>query len=155
MFVSVSLRAMPADGTRKRGYRVSTGQQGQVTQQAGEATAASRVREFFKLVAATSSQPRLRYVNGVCRFDIDGAGSWRVAVKDGTMTVSEAENDTSPVDVVISTTADVISRILTRENNLNVFAAGLQGAVDVSGDLVFGWALVQGMTFSQLAPGRR
>jgi hypothetical protein len=141
---------------------VSTGQQGQVTQQ-GQATqqasaipAANLVREFFKLLAETGFQPRLRYTRGVCRFDVEGVGSWRVAVNEGTLTVSEtSKEDTSPVDVVFSTTADVVLRILDPEDELNVFAAFLQGTVAARGDPVFGWALVQGLTPSRLAPARQ
>lgn len=135
---------------------MSTGQPGQVTQQAREMATATLVREFFKLLAATGFQPRLRYTKGVCRFEVEGAGSWRVEVHEGRLTVAEtSKEDTTPVDVVIGTTAEVMSRILTREDNLNIFAAGLQGALTVSGDLVFGWALVQGLTPSQPAPARQ
>ncbi len=132
---------------------MSTGQPGQVTQQAGVATAASRVVEFFKMVEATHFQPRLHYVSGVCRFDIEGAGSWRVAVKEGTVTVSEAGKDTSPVDVVITTTADVMARILAREGHMNFFTAVLQEAVTVSGDPTFAYALIGGVTLEQATAG--
>ncbi|MGZ3674719.1 MAG: SCP2 sterol-binding domain-containing protein [Ktedonobacterales bacterium] len=134
---------------------MSTGQQGQVTQQASATTAASRVDEFFKMVAATKDQPRLRFVSGVVRFDIEGAGSWRVEVKEGAVAVSEPRNDTSPVDVVVTTTADVMARILAREGNMNFFAALLQEVATVRGDPAFALAVLLGATFDQAALGAR
>lgn len=135
---------------------MSTGQPGQITQQAGETIAGTRVAEFFKLIAATTFQPRLRYVSGVCRFDIEGAGSWRVEVKEGVVAVSEAsKEDTSPVDVVVSTTADVFSRILAREGHINIFTAILQDVATVSGDPAFAYALLGGVTLDQATVGSR
>ncbi len=128
---------------------MSTGQPGQTTQQAGGGTAASRVVEFFKAIEATHFPPRLHYVSGACRFDIEGAGSWRVAVKEGTVTVSEAGKDSSPVDVVITTTADVMARIIAGEGHMNFFTAVLQEAVTVSGDPTFAYALLGGVTLDQ------
>lgn len=130
---------------------MSTGQQGQATQQAGATTAASRVDGFIKMIAATKDQPRLRFVSGVCRLDIEGAGSWRVEVKEGAVAVSEARNDTSPVNVVITTTADVMARILVREGNLNFVTALLQEIATVSGDPAFALDVIGGVTFDQAA----
>jgi hypothetical protein len=146
---------MVPEDTRKRGYYVSTDQQGQVTQQATAIPAATAVREFFNVVAATKFQPRLRYISGVCRFDIEGAGSWRVEIKEGAVTVSEiSKDDTSPADAVVTTTADFLARILAREGHLNLMTGLLQEEVTVRGDPAFAFAALAGSTFDQVTLGQ-
>jgi hypothetical protein len=96
---------------------------------------------FFQEVAASGHQPRLRRVTGVCEFDVDGAGTWYVAVKRGALTVSKGEEPAgwSPPNCVVSLTAEDFLRILRHENNLNIYAAVLQELVTISGDTVFAW----------------
>ena len=96
---------------------------------------------FFQEVARSGHQPRLRRLNGVCEFDIDGAGTWYVAVKRGALTVNKGEEPVGwpPPTCVVSVAADDFLRILRHENNLNVFAAVLQELVTISGDTAFAW----------------
>ena len=58
-------------------------------QPSAAATTGSEIDAFFARVAASGTQPRLRTVTGTCQFDIAGAGTWRVALKDGAVTATE------------------------------------------------------------------
>jgi len=118
-------------------------------------TAADMVAEFFKMIAAKRFQPRLRYISGVCRFDIEGAGSWRVEIKEGAVTVSEiSKDDTTPADAMVTTTADFLIRILAREGHLNLMTGMLQEEVIVRGDPAFAFAALAGSTFDQVTLGQ-
>ena len=124
----------------------------------GAAAPLDIIDAFFQEVAASGHQPRLRRLTGVCEFDIDGAGTWYVAVKRGAITVSKGEEPAGwpPPNCVVSVTAEDFVRILRHENNLNVFAAVLQELVTISGDTVFAWnALGSFMIEPEAGTGRR
>ena len=127
--------------------------QGQETQQT-EGQAAREVAEFFASDAVRSFQPRLRSVSGMCRFDITGAGSWQVRIKEGMPTITHEANDQSPADCVVTCSAEDFARVMRREGYLNVYAAILQGLLTVTGDLGFATALLGGVTLDtvELAP---
>lgn len=100
-------------------------------------------------------QPRLRYVTGTCQFNAEGAGSWRVEVNEGNLSVSRVGADAPPADVVLSTTPDVMAAILRREGHINIFTATLQGRVNVTGDPTIGWAILMGFTPTPAGAGSR
>ena len=101
----------------------------------GQTTTTREIAEFFNTVAASGAQPRLGTVSGTCRFDIAGAGTYRVDVKDGVPTVTHDDTDSAPADCVVALGAEDFTRLVRREGNLNVFAALVQGCVAVSGDV--------------------
>lgn len=107
----------------------------------GEA-ASQEIAEFFKREGEARSQPRLRGVTGVCRFDIAGAGSWNVAVNDGEVSVVEGAGTALRPDCAVSCSAEDFVRILQRENYMNLLTAAMQGLVTVTGDKVFAMAFL-------------
>lgn len=108
---------------------------GKATQQASGQTATSEITDFFNRVEASGFQPRLHSVTGSCRFDIAGAGIWRVTVKDGVPTITRNDMDTSPADSVVATSAEDLVHLIRGEGHLNMQAAWLQGIVTISGDI--------------------
>jgi putative sterol carrier protein len=101
----------------------------------GHKSANREIAEFFDEVAAAGVQERLRTVSGSCRFDIAGAGTYRVDVKDGVPTVTHDAHDSAPADCIVALSAQDFLRILRREGNLTTFAAFLQGRMAISGDV--------------------
>jgi len=79
-------------------------------------------------------------LRAACRFDVTGAGSWRVLVVAGTVHVSESED---PADTVIKVPEDVLLRLMRGEQNLTT--AMLRGHVEVVGDLGLAERLARAM----------
>jgi putative sterol carrier protein len=88
-------------------------------------------REFFEdLTARTAGgSERTRGLRATYRFDVDGAGSWLVAVDDGTVAVSESDAD---ADCVIAVSEDTLLGIVRGEQN--AMGAFLMGRISVEGD---------------------
>jgi hypothetical protein len=128
-----------------------------------DTTAAREVAAFFTRLGTAEIHPRLRGITGSSQFNIEGAGRWRVAIKDGVVSVAEAGatgGTTAPTDAVVTTTAEDMARILRGEGYLNAFSAGLQEIMTVRGDPAFTTSLLDvcsfghGGTDTQHAPGR-
>ncbi len=134
---------------------MSTGGAGQSTQHAEAQTVVDQVTEFFNRVAASGVQPRLRTVSGACRFDMVGAGTWRVATHDGVPTVTHDDNDKAPADCIVTCDAMDFVRIVRQEGHMNMFAALLQGLMTVDGDLAFAMAVLGSFTFGAVGSGSR
>jgi putative sterol carrier protein len=88
-------------------------------------------REFFEDLAARTAggSERTRGLRATYRFDVDGAGSWLVAVDDGTVAVSESDAD---ADCVIAVSEDTLLGIVRGEQN--AMGAFLMGRISVEGD---------------------
>ncbi|HXV35442.1 MAG TPA: SCP2 sterol-binding domain-containing protein [Gaiellaceae bacterium] len=88
-------------------------------------------REFFDNLAARTSggSERTRGFTATYRFEIEGAGSWRVAVDDGAVAVSEGDG---AADCVISAPEDLFLRVVRGEQNAT--GAFLMGKIKVEGD---------------------
>jgi hypothetical protein len=116
-----------------------------------DTTAAREVAAFFARLGTTDIHPRLRAVTGSSQFNIEGAGRWRVAIKDGMVSVAEAGatgDTTAPTaDAIVTTTAEDMARILRREGYLNAFSAGLQEIMTVRGDPAFTTSLLDVFSF--------
>lgn len=110
---------------------------GHMPQNADGQTATSEIARFYSTVTATGLQSRLRYVSGICEFNIIDAGTWRVIIKEGMPTVTQDTSSATPADCVVSSTAEDFLRVAHRENHLNVMAAVLQGLITVTGDVGF------------------
>lgn len=110
---------------------------GGALQQVDRQTTTREIAEFFNTVVAIGAQPRLRTVSGTCRFDIAGAGTYCVDVKDGAPTVTHDDTDSAPADCdcVVALGANDFMQLVRREGYLNSFAALLQGRIAVSGDV--------------------
>lgn len=129
---------------------------GQAAQPGSGQTAANEIAAFFRQAGEMRSQPRLRGITGVCRFDIAGAGTWSVAVNDGEVTVIEGAGSALHADCVVSCGAEDFLRILRGDNHMNLITAGMQGLVTVTGDKVFGMAFLGNVIAAPVAAaGRR
>lgn len=90
---------------------------------------ASATAAIFRELAQRGYDPSLRSVEGTCRFDIAGEGSWWVAVADGMLTVKES---TDEADCVCCLTCDDFLQMARGERN--PLTATLQGRVAITGD---------------------
>jgi len=92
---------------------------------------AETVREFFDELAAKTAggTERTRGLTASYRFDVEGAGSWRVEVDDGAVTVSESDG---PADCVIAAPEDLFLRIVRGQQS--PMGAFLMGKIRVDGD---------------------
>jgi putative sterol carrier protein len=88
-------------------------------------------REFFEHLAARAADgsERTRGLTATYRFDVDGAGSWRVAVDDGAVAVSEGDG---AADCVIAAPEELFLRIVRGEQS--PMGAFLMGKIRVEGD---------------------
>jgi putative sterol carrier protein len=93
---------------------------------------AATAREFFDDLAARTAggSERTRGLTASYRFDVDGAGSWRVQVDDGAVAVSESDG---AVDCVIAVPEDLFLRIVRGEQS--PMGAFLMGKIRIEGDV--------------------
>jgi putative sterol carrier protein len=92
---------------------------------------AETAREFFEELAAKTAggAERTRGLTASYRFDVEGAGSWRVEVDDGAVAVSESDG---PADCVIAAPEDLFLRIVRGQQS--PMGAFLMGKIRVEGD---------------------
>jgi putative sterol carrier protein len=90
---------------------------------------AETVPEVFEEIQANADAERLRGQHASYRFDIEGAGSWRVDVDDGNVTVMQSDMD---ADCVIAMSEETFMKIARREQNPAI--AYMTGKVKVRGD---------------------
>src|SRR5262245_5782031 len=118
-------------------------------------TARNEIAAFFRQAGEMRSQPRLRGITGVCRYEIVGAGIWNVTVNDGEIGLIEGAGNALHADCVVSCSAEDLLRILHDENHLNLLTAGMQGLVTVSGDTVFAMAFLGNAVAAPIASSHR
>jgi putative sterol carrier protein len=94
--------------------------------------APATAREFFDDLAVRTAggAERTRGLRATYRFDIAGAGSWRVEVDDGAVSVSESD---AAADCVVETSEKTFLRIVRGEQN--PMGAYLSGKVTARGDV--------------------
>lgn len=126
----------------------------QATQHTASGPASKEIAEFFAQAGEMRSQPRLRGISGVCRFDIAGAGVWSVTVNDGEASIIEGAGSAPHADCVVSCSAGDFLRILHGENHLNLLTAALQGLLNVTGDKVFAMELLGNIVVAPIATTR-
>ena len=92
---------------------------------------ATSARVFFEDLAARTADgsARTRGLRATYRFDVEGAGSWLVAVDDGAVSVSETD---AAADCVISAPEELFLRIVRGEQS--PMGAFLMGKIRVQGD---------------------
>jgi putative sterol carrier protein len=92
---------------------------------------ADSARQFFDELAARTAggSERTRGLTASYRFDIEGAGGWRVEVDDGAVGVSESDG---AADCVIAAPEDLFLRIVRGEQS--PMGAFLMGKIRVEGD---------------------
>jgi putative sterol carrier protein len=91
---------------------------------------AERVRALFEQRKQRPFEPTLAGVVGSYRFDVQGVGSFFVAVDDGQLAISELARE---ADCIVVCGPDDFVRIA--EGRQNLVTAIMQGLVEVHGDL--------------------
>jgi putative sterol carrier protein len=89
------------------------------------------VRAFFEGLETRIDPARVAGVDQTYRFEIEGEGTWQVAIRSGGVTVTE--NGEGPADATIRTSAEVFQRIVSGEQNPAM--AYMSGKLKVDGDL--------------------
>lgn len=92
---------------------------------------AASAREFFEELAdrTAGGSARTRGLSATYRFDVDGAGSWLVAVDDGAVSVSESGGE---ADCVVKASEQTFLGIVN--GSQSPMGAFLMGKVRVEGD---------------------
>jgi len=85
--------------------------------------------QFFSQLGS-SSDSRATNLTASYRFDIEGAGSWRVDVDDDAVTVSTSQD---PADCVIATDEGTFLGVVNGEQN--PMGAFMTGKIRVEGDM--------------------
>jgi putative sterol carrier protein len=86
--------------------------------------------EFFANLETRVDPAKTAGMNNSYLFDIDGAGKWKVDVREGKVTVTEGGED---ADAVISTSQETFEKITTGEQNPT--SAYMTGKLKVKGDM--------------------
>ena len=86
-------------------------------------------QQFFSQLGSNSDS-RATNLTASYRFDIEGAGSWRVDVDDGAVTVSPSHD---PADCVIATDEGTFLGVVNGEQN--PMGAFMTGKIRVEGDM--------------------
>ena len=91
---------------------------------------AQTAREFFEGLESRLNASGPGDITGVYRFDISGAGSWRVDLANGKAEVTESNEGG---DCVVSMNENVFLRVLSGDQN--PMTAFLMGKIRVDGDM--------------------
>jgi putative sterol carrier protein len=89
------------------------------------------VRAFFESLESRGGSASLDGIDRVFRFEIDGEGTWLVAVRGGRVTVSEGGDGAA--DATVRASGEVFERIVSGKQN--PAAAYMTGKVKIDGDL--------------------
>lgn len=92
---------------------------------------AQGVREFFESLEGRATPDRTAGIDKTYRFEIAGAGSWMVQVRDEGAKVTE--DGSGDVDATISTSSETFEKLLKREQSPTT--AFMLGKVKVDGDM--------------------
>jgi putative sterol carrier protein len=87
-------------------------------------------KDFFDGLEGRVDPSKTAGMNSSYIFDIEGAGTWKVDVQDGTVKVTEGAEDG---DVTITTTAETFEKITSGEQNAT--SAYMTGKLKVKGDM--------------------
>jgi putative sterol carrier protein len=88
------------------------------------------VQEFFEGLPARVPAERIAGMNNSYVFDIEGAGTWRVAIADGVIEVTEGPGD---ADVTFSSSEENFEKIVAGEQNPTT--AYMTGKLKIKGDM--------------------
>ena len=87
-------------------------------------------REFFETLESRVDPAKTAGMSNSYLFDIEGAGTWKVDVQDGNVSVSEGAQD---ADVTITTSEETFEKITSGEQNAT--SAYMTGKLKVKGDV--------------------
>ena len=88
------------------------------------------VKEFFDGLESRADAAKTAGMTNSYLFDIDGAGTWKVDVADGKVTVTEGGED---ADTIISASEETFTKMVNREQNPT--SAYMTGKLKVKGDM--------------------
>jgi putative sterol carrier protein len=91
---------------------------------------AESTREFFEGLEARVDDSKTAGMTNSYVFDIEGAGTWLVAVDDGKVSVTEGTGD---ADATISANEETFQKIASSE--LNATTAYMTGKLKIKGDM--------------------
>jgi putative sterol carrier protein len=87
-------------------------------------------KEFFDTLESRVDASKAAGVNTTYLFDVDGAGTWRVAVQDSGVQVTEGNGD---ADCTITVSEENFEKIAAGE--LNPTTAYMTGKLKIKGDM--------------------
>jgi putative sterol carrier protein len=87
-------------------------------------------REFFEGLESRIDPSKTAGMTNSYVFDIDGAGMWKVDVKDGNVSVTEGGGD---ADATISANEETFGQIAS--GDLNATTAYMTGKLKIKGDM--------------------
>jgi putative sterol carrier protein len=87
-------------------------------------------KEFFETLESRVDASKTAGMNNSYLFDIEGAGQWKVDVRDGSVNVTEGTGD---ADVTIAASEDTFQKIAGGE--MNPTTAYMSGKIKVKGDM--------------------
>jgi putative sterol carrier protein len=88
------------------------------------------VREFFEGLPERVPAERIAGMDNTYVFDVEGAGTWRVAIADGAIEVTEGPGD---ADVTFSASEENFEKIVSGEQNPTT--AYMTGKLKIKGDM--------------------
>ena len=87
-------------------------------------------REFFETLESRVDTTKTAGMNNSYLFDIEGAGTWKVDVQDGNVSVTEGGGD---ADAVIATSEETFEKMVSGDQNPT--SAYMTGKLKVKGDM--------------------
>jgi putative sterol carrier protein len=87
-------------------------------------------REFFEGLESRVDASKTAGMTNSYVFDIEGAGTWKVDVQDGTVSVTEGGGD---ADATISASEETFGQIAS--GDLNATTAYMTGKLKIKGDM--------------------
>lgn len=87
-------------------------------------------KEFFESLPGRIDSSKIAGMSNTYLFDLQGAGTWKVDVKDGAVTVTENADD---ADVTLAMSEENFEKMVARE--LNPTTAYMSGKLKVKGDM--------------------
>jgi putative sterol carrier protein len=91
---------------------------------------ATTTREFFEGLEARIDPAKTAGMTNSYVFEIDGAGTWKVDVKDGNVSVTEGGGD---ADATISASDETFGQIAS--GDMNATTAYMTGKLKIKGDM--------------------
>ena len=91
---------------------------------------AETTQEFFANLASRADSSKTAGMTNSYVFDIDGAGTWKVDVDDGAVSVTEGGGD---ADVTINASQETFEQIIAGEQNPT--SAYMTGKLKIKGDM--------------------